>query len=76
VARDASARLPQQHAAQPVAFAPERLHLLEDRVAGWRQHSADDDVPDLPAGMTPDDRQRSSGSHGATIRQPTAKLLS
>ena len=42
VARDAPARLAQEHAAQPVAVAPERLHLLEDRRPGRRQDAADD----------------------------------
>src|SRR4029077_1982868 len=69
VARDASAWLSQKHAAQPVAVAPERLHLLEDRRAGRRQDAADDHVPDLAARVAADHGQRPSGPHlGATIR--------
>jgi hypothetical protein len=53
---DAAARLAEEQAAQRVV-ARERLHLLEHRVAGRRQHAADDDVADLPAGVAADDRQ-------------------
>ena len=63
VARDAPARLPQQHAAQPVALSAERLHLLEDRFAGRRQDTADDDVPDLAARVAADHRDRPRGAH-------------
>src|SRR6185436_15014051 len=62
-------RLAQSHAAQPVAVAAERLHLLEDRCAGRRQDAADDDVPDLTARVAADHGQRPSGPHlGVTIR--------
>jgi hypothetical protein len=67
VARDASARLAEQQAAEPVALAPERLHLLEDGVSPRRQHTADDHVPDLAAGVAADDGDRAARSHRATI---------
>ena len=60
--RDAAARLAEQQPAQRVVGA-ERLHLLEDRRAGRRQHAADDDVADLAAGVAADDRERAARAH-------------
>ena len=51
---DAAARLAQQQLAQRVVGS-QRLHLLEDRGARRRQDAADDDVPDLAAGVAADD---------------------
>src|SRR5439155_21491440 len=53
---NAAARLAQQEAPQRVV-ARERPHLLEHGVARRRQHTADDDVADLTAGVAADDRQ-------------------
>ena len=63
MAGNASARLAQEHAAQPVTLALKRLHLLENGVAGRRQHPADDDVSDLPACVAADNRDRPRGAH-------------
>ena len=57
VHRDRPARLAQQQATQRIVGA-QRLHLLEHRRPGGRQNAADDDVPDLPTGVTTDDRDR------------------
>ena len=54
VHRDAPARLAEEQPPERVVRA-QRLHLLEDRRARRRQHAADDDVPDLAAGVAPDD---------------------
>ena len=67
VAGDAAARLVQQQPPQPVAVAPERLHLLEDGRAGRGQHAAGDDVSDLAPGVAPDDRDHASGPHARNI---------
>jgi hypothetical protein len=67
VARDAPARFAEEQTAQAVALALKRLHLLEDRVSPRRQHSADDHVPDLAAGVAADDGDRAARSHRATL---------
>ena len=71
VDRDAPARLVEEQAADRVV-RPKRLHLLEDRRARRRLHARHDDVPDLAAGMTPDDRDLAARAHGAPSRiRPT-----
>ena len=47
-----------------VALALERLHLLEDGRARRGQHAADDDVPDLAAGVAADDGDHPPRAHG------------
>ena len=64
---DAPARLAEEQPAQPVV-APERLHLLEDGRSRGRQHAADDDVPDLAAGVAADDGDRAARSHRVSWR--------
>ena len=59
---DAAARLAQEQPAQRVVGA-QRLHPLEHRFAGRREHAADDDVADLAAGVAADDRERAAGAH-------------
>jgi hypothetical protein len=65
VTGDAAARLAQEKAAKRVAVLPQVLHLLEDGIAGRREHSADDDVADLTAGVTADDCDGAKGAHPA-----------
>jgi hypothetical protein len=67
VASDAAARLAEEQLAQRVALAPQRLHLLEDGRAPRRQDAADDDVPDLAAGVAADDGDHPPGAHGPTL---------
>ena len=71
MAGDAAPRLAQQELPQPVAFALQRLHLLEDRRARRRQHAADDDVPDLAARVAADDGDQPARPHR---RDPIAAL--
>ena len=63
VAGDAPARLVQQQLPQPVAVAPQRLHLLEHGRARRGQHAARDDVSDLAAGVAAHHRDHPSGPH-------------
>ena len=58
--RHAPARLVEEQAPERIVGA-EVLHLLEDGLAGRRLDPADDDVPDLTARVTPDDRQDGPG---------------
>ncbi len=67
MAGDAAARLAQQQLAEGVALALERPHLLEHGRARRREHSADDDVADLAAGVAADDRDHPPRAHGATL---------
>src|SRR6185312_14792807 len=46
--------------------ALERLHLLEHRVAGRRQHTPHDDVADLAAGVAADNGYRALNPHRVT----------
>ena len=52
---------------KPVAVALQRLHLLEHRRAGRRQHAADDDVADLAAGVAADHGDRPPRAHGVSL---------
>ena len=60
---DAAARLAQEQAPKRVAVRPQVLHLLEDGIAGRRQHATDDDVADLTARVAADDGDRATGAH-------------
>jgi hypothetical protein len=68
VRRDAAARLAQEQPPQRVVGL-EREHPVEDGRAGRRQDAADDDVADLAACVTADDRDDPRAAHGgATLR--------
>jgi hypothetical protein len=63
VTRDAPARFAEEQPAQRVVAVAKRAHLVEDRLAGGRQHPAHDDVPDLAARMAADHGDRPARAH-------------